>query len=651
MERQLGIESQRLGDMGRWWRRRRPPSPRPEAKGLAQARGPALEQESSLRGKWQGSLRSSWGCHKLLPPYRCASVRDCPAALGWLDVNAEAADRIVQPGTSIAGRPGRVPRTLSVAMAARRELPGHRATWRLVHCDLAEALKTVAVSQRRCRRGRQSRARSSAFPPHSPQPINTYGSVAYDQGMRLLCVRARALAQTRPAAVVQQVLQCAPHARGGGHNSASGREGHAGLVRTGLSHLDDALGGGLRAGHVTELVGPAGSLKSQVAICAAAQAATSGQPVWVISSRADEVARRIRQVIVATSTRAQVRGQECKAVSAGEAVSRVKLTRCFNLAALAVAVQSEPEFDGFAVGSAFSREDGGGEPAPTAAARQPRKRPRECHEGPLPPALVILDSIHTPASPCVGPLRVAPKAGGLGIDTVEAAPAQQSSFGGSAGAASGALLALVGRSLRALARRTGAAVVFSNGAVPSRARSGAAQQAALGSALAGAADVVVGMWHEPGPRGSTLGNTASTAALPVAGWRDISARLAPAFVAADAAAEAVVLRGSGGKQRGGQDADARLGGGAIPTAGTTRRSRVCSQVALCDGLPGAGWRHTQGTARSQAARCRQPSRCSWSLVAPAASAAAVADSLASEWPELAFAALRCSCAAQIGQVV
>lgn len=447
---------------------------------------------------------------------------------------------------------------------------------------------------------------------------------------------------------VQQILQCAPPPLDGRSSSTSScQQWQGGFLPTGFQSLDQSLGGGLRAGQVAELVGPAGSLKSQVAVCAAARAAMAGQPVWVISSRADELARRIRQVIVASCGRDPAHAQLGLA-SASNAVALVKLSRCFNLASLAVAIRSVPNFDDVALGIASGSAGTDRERGPGAASACGRKRPRLSGDGSMPPALVVLDSIHTPAAPCVGPLRV-PSRGCGPAGASDKDPPHVSPFGSSTGTGAGASLALVGRSLRALARRTGAIVVFSNGAVPSRLRGGAAQQAALGSALAGSADVVISMWPKHSHVAPTDGGLAPATLHSVAGWRDVSARLAPVFVAADTAAEAVIVRGACAAHCSGADtAGGSVGGREGLTSGAARRAED-RRLALRDGMPrasllalGAGALPRNDGSASRGVR--------WAMLAPMASAAAIADGHVAEWPELAFTALRCAGAARVGAI-
>ena len=61
---------------------------------------------------------------------------------------------------------------------------------------------------------------------------------------------------------------------------------HNVLLQTGLPVLDDALGGGLAAGEVTEIIGPSGAGKSQLAfaMCAQQVATTEGRALFIDTS-------------------------------------------------------------------------------------------------------------------------------------------------------------------------------------------------------------------------------------------------------------------------------------------------------------------------------------------------------------------------------
>mmetsp|Transcript_59084 Transcript_59084/g.117423 ORF Transcript_59084/g.117423 Transcript_59084/m.117423 type:complete len:281 (-) Transcript_59084:49-891(-) len=76
---------------------------------------------------------------------------------------------------------------------------------------------------------------------------------------------------------------------------------HASFIPTGFSPLDHHLGGGLLAGAVTELVGPAGAGKSQFCLAAAARVVLSGHHVVYLDTERGFSPSRLREVLSACS--------------------------------------------------------------------------------------------------------------------------------------------------------------------------------------------------------------------------------------------------------------------------------------------------------------------------------------------------------------
>jgi RecA/RadA recombinase len=91
----------------------------------------------------------------------------------------------------------------------------------------------------------------------------------------------------------RSILKAAPRAV-----SAAERLSSLDAVSTGAAELDALLSGGVRFGEVTEVCGPAGSLKSQLCIAIAVNGALSGCNVRWIQTHADNIARRIRRYCV-----------------------------------------------------------------------------------------------------------------------------------------------------------------------------------------------------------------------------------------------------------------------------------------------------------------------------------------------------------------
>lgn len=142
------------------------------------------------------------------------------------------------------------------------------------------------------------------------------------------------LLQASTSRVVRSVLVHAPPAASAAAMAMAER-GTGNIVPTGSLELDVLLSGGLRAGEVTELVGPAGSLKTQVCAHTAAYTALVGGSVHFITSRADRIPQRLRDLLsaVARSVVAAARDPQLTDAKAAAmtATARIQYHRCFSL--------------------------------------------------------------------------------------------------------------------------------------------------------------------------------------------------------------------------------------------------------------------------------------------------------------------------------
>jgi hypothetical protein len=201
-------------------------------------------------------------------------------------------------------------------------------------------------------------------------------------------------------------------------------------------------------GEVTELVGPSGSLKSQVCAHATAYQSLLGGQVHVITSKADGTPKRLRGLLRAVSTmELSARGHSSGAAraAAGTAAGRIHLHQCFSLAQLHSSLTSllaGPSSQRAAValraasvevtqpvgakpstalqaGSTSTPEKRSRDPSPTAV-RQPNSSARndaatmpddgtetatKTRQPPARLALVVVDSLHAIAAASVGSLR------------------------------------------------------------------------------------------------------------------------------------------------------------------------------------------------------------------------------------------------------